>query len=195
MSYQYEINTNSPFYVRITGDNYNTLYPLNTETNEPFVSYDDALAFANSLIHTLNNPQRFEVWYHIEMTGGDGKIPLGIQNNGTDSIMVAVTVRETEDKESPIRSINDSFRVEIKAQDGTTYDVLLVTLTNGVGSVSYTDSGTKGDILTITIPKDLFVTINESGGISVVNRGSQHSGEIYSVHLIGDTQFVVYRVV
>ena len=195
MSYQHEINTNAPFEVTITGPNYHTLYPFNTTINGPFTSYDDALAFANNLVDSLNNPQRFEMWYHIEMTGGDGKKPVGIQNNGTDSITVAVAVRETEDKESPVRPINDSFRVDIKTQDGVTYDVLLVTLKNGVGSVTYTDSSAKGNNLSITIPRDLLVTINESGVITVVTRGSNPEGNVYSVHLIGDTQFVVYRVV
>lgn len=195
MSYQYEVSENTPFEVRITGDYYNTLFPFNPNTNEPFVSYDAALVFAITQVDLLENPPRYEIWYHMSVTGGDGKVPVGIRNDGVDALVVTITARETEDPTSPIRPVNDNFRVDIKTEDGSVYDVVLVTFVNGVGVINYTDDNKKGNNLTVTIPENLRVSINNDGTVSVVTRGVIPEGNIYSVYLIGSTRFVVYRVI
>lgn len=195
MSYQYEVSENTPFEVRITGDYYNTLFPFNPNTNEPFVSYDVALVFAITQVDLLENPPRYEIWYHMSVTGGDGKVPVGIRNDGVDALVVTITARETEDPTSPIRPVNDNFRVDIKTEDGSVYDVVLVTFVNGVGVINYTDDNKKGNNLTVTIPENLRVSINNDGTVSVVTRGVTPEGNIYSVYLIGSTRFVVYRVI
>jgi hypothetical protein len=195
MSYEYNVNESAPFEVRITGPYYNTLFPFNPTTNEPFVSREVATEFAVAQVALLENPPRYEIWYHMSVTGGDGKVPVGIRNDGIDSLLVTITARETEDPTSPIRPITDNFRVDIKTQDGSVYDVVLVAFVNGVGTINYTDDNKKGNNLMVTIPDNLKVMVNEDGSVSVVTRGVIPTGNIYSVYLIGSTHFVVYRVI
>lgn len=195
MSYQYNVSADSPFSVRITGEYYNTLYTFNVKTNQPFTSYDEALVFATEQANLLNNPQRYEIWYHMSVTGGDGKFPVGIKNDGVDSLVVTITARETQELESPIRPINDSFRVDIKTEEGYVYDVVLITFVNGVGTINYTDDNKKGNNLVVTIPENLKVSVDNDGHVTVVGFDSRTEETVYSVHLTGDTRFVVYRIV
>jgi hypothetical protein len=195
MSYKYEVNENTPYEVRITGEYYNTLFPFNPTTNKNFTSHEDAIEFATNQVSLLENPPRYEIWYHMSVTSGDGKIPVGIRNDGVDTLVVTITARETEDPTSPIIPISDSFRVDIKTQDGFVYDVILVTLINGVGVINYTDDNKKGNNLVVAIPDNLKVVINENNSVSVVDRSFVPEGNIYSVYLTGSTHFVVYRVI
>ncbi len=192
-SYKYIINPDSPWQVRVTGAMYNTLYNFDSATQLPFVSHDDSERFALEVIDALENPPRYEVWYHIDATGGDGQNPAGIQNNGTDALTITVTAKETEDIESPVRLINDTFRMEIRTQDGYVYDVVLITFVNGIGTIVYTDDAPKGNTLILSVAEGLYVQINPDGSVNVPPFNDEQQG--YSVHLAGETQFIVYRVI
>lgn len=191
--YEYNINADSPWPVNITGPKYNTIYNFDPATNQPFTSYNDAERFAQEEIDRIKNPPRYEIWYHIDATGGDGKNPAGIRNDGTDALNITITARETEDPESPVRGINDDFRMEIRTSDGYVYDVLLVSFVNGVGSLTYTDDAPKGNTLTVSIPEGLVVQINDDGTVNVPPFAEKK--QVYSVYLAGETQFIVYRVI
>lgn len=191
--YNYEVNPVSPFEVIITGWKFKTIYPFNTETNTPFQSTAEAGVFAESVIYKLMNPPRYEIWYHVDITGGDNKTPIGIRNDGVDSVTVNITARETEKIDSPIRPITDDFRVNIRTVDGNMYDVILLNLVDGVGSITYTDDNSKGNILNISIPDNMRVHINPDNSITDYDR--DRNDLFYSVHIIGETQIVVYRVI
>lgn len=194
MSYRYEVEETAPFAVRITGSNYNCLYPFNPDTNTEFTSYDNAETWAQGMIYDLENPPSYEIWYHLDVTGGDGKTPVGILNDGVQSVTVTVTARESADPASNIRPINDTFRMEIRTQDGYVYDVVLFNFVNGVGSITYTDDNPKGNLLTVSLPENLRVYLNDDGTVDVgpiIGRDDQ----LYSSYLTGETQFIVYRMI
>lgn len=193
MSYTYNINPSSPFEVRIIGTNYNTLYNFNPDTNAEFQSYEESETFAVAEIDRLENPPTYEIWYHIDATGGDGQNPIGIRNDGVDALNITATARSSQDPASAIRLINDTFRMEIRTQDGYVYDVVLITFVDGIGTLVYTDDAPKGNTLTLSMADGAECQINEDGSVNTPPFVDEL--QVYSIHLAGETQFIVYRVI
>ena len=118
------------------------------------------------------------IYLHTNLSGGDGIDPIGITNDGIESISILATFRTGEDSESDvITSINSSWRVTIRNKNNDIYDIVNVTFTNGVVSFNYTTTSSP-DICSIVESDFEDVTIGET---------------TYEIKLIGNTTFKVYR--
>jgi len=119
------------------------------------------------------------LYIYLAMTDGDGRKPLGIKNDGIDSLGIVATFRQTEDPESVvIEVITDmSWRVTIRESSGSIYDIIDVIFTNGIASLNY-----------VTTNKTSICDIKESDFEKITFGGTE-----YTLKLIGDTTFKVYR--
>jgi len=118
------------------------------------------------------------LYIHLAMTG-DGRTPVGIKNNGVDSLAVTATFRQTSNPASPaISSIHDvSWRVTIRDTNNNIYDIVDVNFIQGVAAFNYTTNNNAN-----------ICQILESD-FEVIEFG----GQTYTLKLIGDSTFKVYR--
>ncbi|GEM_PF-4165578 len=78
------------------------------------------------------------LFLHINLSDGDGIDPIGMLNDGTDTISISAAFRETEDPASNILAmINGMWRVVIRDSDRLVYDIIGVNFVNGMASFSY----------------------------------------------------------
>jgi len=121
------------------------------------------------------------LFLHIDLSDGDGIDPIGMLNNGIDTISIAAAFRETEDPASAVLTvINGMWRVVIRDSDNLVYDIIGVNFTNGESNFQYTTSN-----------KAAICTIKESdlNAIPIV------MGETtYKIKLVNPVTFKVYRV-
>jgi len=119
------------------------------------------------------------LYIHLEMTDGDGREPIGIKNDGVDGLSVVATFRQSEDPESSVLTsvTGMSWRVTIRDISNQVYDIVDVTFTNGVSSFVYTTSD-----------KPAICYIREYD-LEKVTFGDTE----YTLKLVGDTTFKVYR--
>ena len=119
------------------------------------------------------------LYIHLTMSDGDGREPLGIINNGIDALSIIATFRESEDPSSSvITSITGlSWRISIRDSSNFIYDIIDVPFTNGVASVSYTTTD-KSAICSVLESDFEKITVGET---------------IYTLKLVGDSTFKVYR--
>ena len=117
------------------------------------------------------------VFLHISFSGGDGMIPLGILNNGQDSIDVDITLRKDINPESDIIPVSGTWRIVIRNQDGQVYDIIRVTLTDGISKISYT---------TTNPPAICKVEEKDFEKLRIDNNE-------FSIKIIGNPIFKVYR--
>jgi hypothetical protein len=119
-----------------------------------------------------------EIFLHVTLTDGDGKKPIGIQNNGTDSLNVSATFRTGDEQTDPIIDvINQEWRVTIREPKSRIYDIVNIEFINGILNFHYTTTNKPANCI---INEDDFeiVSLNEVR---------------YKMTLIGDTNFKVYR--
>ena len=118
------------------------------------------------------------LYLHVGMVDGDGKDPIGIVNNGTDSMAVTITFRATASPTSTvITAVNDSWRVLIRDSDGAIYDVILITFVNGVATFTYK-----------TTNRPAVCTMQESD-MEIITLGSDN----YKLKLVAEPKFTIYR--
>jgi hypothetical protein len=146
----------------------------------PISSYDE------SLLGKIWNGVSFEdapepdrLFIHLAMTGGDGRDPIGIQNNGIDALNVVATFRQSESPSSAVITAIDgaSWRITVRNAKGDVYDIVDVAFTAGVASFAYTTNN-KPDVCRILEADFEQIEI---------------SGTTYQLKLIGDSTFKVYR--
>ena len=119
------------------------------------------------------------IYLHVIFTGGDGKSPLGIINDGTSSITVNAKFRQLDTIDSAvITNINGTRRVAIRGSAGLVYDQFLVNFVEGEANFVYT---------TNSYPDICF--INEGDLTPVV-----FNDIIYTIKLVGTPVFKVYRL-
>jgi hypothetical protein len=122
----------------------------------------------------------YSLYLHINLTDGDGEEPIGILNDGIDSLHVNAIFRQTSESSSQILTmINNYWRVVIRDSDGLIYDIVKVTFVNGVADLYY--KTTNKPAICNLLEKDL----NE---MPVIFNTIQ-----YTIKIVGDTKFKVYR--
>jgi hypothetical protein len=118
------------------------------------------------------------LYLHIDMVDGDGKDPIGIINNGTDSMTVSAAFRYTDSVESPlVTAINEEWRVLIRDNDNSIYDVVLISFTAGLAVFQYT-----------TTNRPAVCTMKESD-LELIVLGPN----TYKLKLVGTPKFTVFR--
>lgn len=118
---------------------------------------------------------QYNLYLSAVLTGGDGLSPLGVVNNGTSSISVALTISLTSG--GTAAPLTGTWRVPIRDQNNNIYDIVLVNLVNGQATLAYT---------TTLLPAHCSVNQND---FSVVTIGSTN----YTVQLVTPITFIVYR--
>lgn len=173
------------FYAQINEENVVTgVSQLKGEVSQdnmiPILSYDtDLLGKIWNGVSFSDAPEPDCLFIHLAMSGGDGRDPIGIRNNGIDALNVVATFRESENPSSPVITAIDgvSWRITVRNAKGDIYDIVDVAFAAGVASFAYTTDN-KPDVCQI-LESD-FEQI-EIGGTT------------YTLKLIGDNIFKVYR--
>jgi len=119
------------------------------------------------------------LYIHLEMTDGDGREPLGILNDGIDSLGIVATFRASSDPASPVIAAVTGFsrRVTIRNEARQIYDIVDVTFTDGVATFDYT-SDSRPDVCQILESDFDAIVMGET---------------IYNLKLVGSSVFKVYR--
>lgn len=119
------------------------------------------------------------IYLHLDITDGDGQVPPGIANDGTDYLTVTGAVRATAESDSPLVPISGPWRVTVANLDtGLPYTFLMLTLTSGQFSVRYSTTGAPARI---TIRDDDFAPF-------------EFAGQSYQVRVVGSPVFWVYEI-
>lgn len=185
-NYTYTIDSASQFSVFIEGPFFRCIYPRNTITNKSFETYEEAEIFAKDEIFRLENPMFKQVHYFFEMSGGDGKTPPGIKNDGIDKLTIKITARTTDAPDSDIIKYTDSLRINISNEEtGLTHDVVNLEIVDGTGTINYTSLNPTGLRCNFYVKEDSFFDLDKTN--------SKYSDDKYRVFLHGDTEFVIYR--
>lgn len=112
----------------------------------------------------------------ISLSGGDGRNdPIGLYNDGTNSISVNIALKMPD---GSILPITKQYRIILRLCDSTKYEMLGVNIVNGQASFNYTTIGRTGEVY--IEPEDMTETFNIDG-------------TIYGVEVCGDCCFKVYR--
>jgi hypothetical protein len=118
------------------------------------------------------------LYLHIGMVDGDEKEPIGIKNDGTDYMTVTATFRVGASPTSDVvAAINDEWRVLIRDNDGSIYDVILVAFVNGISTFVYK-----------TTNRPAVCTMKESD-LEMITLGPN----IYKMKFVSEPQFTIYR--
>ncbi len=119
------------------------------------------------------------IYMHITISGGDEKVPPGIENNGTDTLIFDCKFRTGESQESDV--ITDitgvNFRTPIRDDSGKIYDLRSIPIVNGAVKFEYKTSKGTG-----------IFHIDESDFTHEVNLGDTN----YSIRLANEIIFKVY---
>jgi hypothetical protein len=118
------------------------------------------------------------LYVHLGLVG-DGRIPVGIKNDGVDTLSVTATFRQTEDPLSTVITAVTamSWRITIRDVTNNIYDIIDVTFTDGIASFDYTTDN-KANICQILESDFEEITVGET---------------TYAIRLFGDNTFKVYR--
>jgi hypothetical protein len=121
-----------------------------------------------------------DIYLHVTLTDGDGKDPIGIQNDGIDTMNVFATFRQTEDPLSSIITTIDNQEWRVTIKDITTnsiYDIVNIIFIEGVLNINYT---------TTNIPAICVILEDDFEIITI-------SEQQYKINLVGNTKFKVFR--
>jgi len=170
------------------------IFPIEKEDGTNLVIYpDDRELFTNTNVKDNNIVADYSgelelplcqepcvnVYYHIELSGGDSMEPIGIVNDGAMSVDVVITARTGADPASPIFELINGkpWRVAMRNSDGMVYDIVKINFDNsGMAAFSYKTTGAAA-----------IVSIDEKD-LSVLQDGVELQG-----HIVGDNSFKVYR--
>lgn len=119
------------------------------------------------------------LYIHIAMTDGDGREPLGIKNDGIDSLGIVATFRASDDPVSPVitQVTGMTWRVNIRGSLNQIYDIIDVAFVDGIASVAYVTTD-KADVCQVLESDFEQITVGET---------------TYTLKLVGNTTFKVYR--
>jgi len=94
----------------------------------------DPQAYAAAIVADLEStiqPPPVDIYLHVDLADGDGRVPIGLKNDGSNWIQVVTAFREGPDPASAVLPISGAWRVEIRDHKGDIYDIILVTLRPG----------------------------------------------------------------
>ena len=127
---------------------------------------------------TFTKPEENNLFVTISMSGGDGRTdPIGVANDGIEALSVGIAIK---DKTGATVPISGSWRITLRHEDGSVYEILAVTITNGLASFSYTTTGRMGE-----------VSINDYD----LTEKFPINGKTYGLKVAGSSKFKVYRKV
>ncbi|MFZ3047016.1 MAG: hypothetical protein WA151_13980 [Desulfatirhabdiaceae bacterium] len=122
------------------------------------------------------------LYAHVELSGGDGLDPAGIEVNSEAGLAVTITIRASENPLSPvIDAFSGKWRVHLRSSDGRIYDIVGLNFINGAVSAVYpvARAAKRGPAVCQMLESDLTPVI--VGGVE------------YRFRLVGDTTFKVYE--
>ena len=114
-----------------------------------------------------------DVNFNVSITGGDGKSPPGISNNGIDFVTVTIALTLLDGKPAPLQ--NGKHRVTIHDSSGTEYDIISIDFLDGKVSFNYT-SDMRPATISIDV-NDLFISDVEA-----------------AFNIVGDNRIIIYRI-
>lgn len=127
---------------------------------------------------TFTKPEENNLFVTISMSGGDGRTdPIGVANDGREALSVGIAIK---DKTGATVPISGSWRITLRHEDGSVYEIIAVTITNGLASFSYTTTGRMGE-----------VSINDYD----LTEKFPINGKTYGLKVAGASKFKVYRKV
>ncbi|MBI9092716.1 MAG: hypothetical protein JEZ12_26165 [Desulfobacterium sp.] len=129
----------------------------------------------------LTYETRNYLYLHVALAGGDGRRdPIGIANDGVETINVVATLRQAEEIESTIlESIAGDFRIILRQNSGAEFSTIKVAMEAGVIQFPFkTTSSMTG-----------LVNILSSDMTEIFSLGEKE----YRLKIVGDTQFKVYE--
>lgn len=126
-------------------------FDAKTEGAERFVKVAD--------IEKPPEPEQFiDLWLHIQLSGGDGIDPVGIETNTSPDIIGVATIRGSGNPASPVvQAFSGKWRVTLRQSDGRIYDVIAITFDKGVANFLYrrTRASKRGPGVVHLLPSDL----------------------------------------
>jgi len=120
-----------------------------------------------------------EIFLHIDLSDGDGLSPIGIVNDGANSIHVVATLRQTSDPNSDVIPLSGKWRIPIRDDQGHIYDIILVNVIDGVADFYYS-----------TTHRPAVCHIDEKDFEPL-----SYNNELYLIKIVGNTTFKVYRAI
>lgn len=130
--------------------------------------------YINGEFITPSNQPKIKL--EISLSGGDGRNdPIGMYNDGTNSIDVSASLRMPDNSILPITK---EYRIILRLCDGTKYEMIGVKIVNGICSFTYTTIGKTGEVHIEA--EDMTETFDIGG-------------TIYGLEVTGNCCFKVYR--
>jgi len=116
------------------------------------------------------------VYLHPVITGGDGKTPIGITNDGVDSLTITMTFRQTADPASAVVTALTGVErnIMLRDSDGNEYDVIKVGAVDGVVTIPYT-------------------TDSRAGSVRIARQDVEVQTPVGMIRLVNEPEFLVYR--
>ena len=138
-----------------------------------------------------------DVYLHITLTDGDGKLPIGIKNDGIDTVNVFATFRQTEDPTSPVITAIDNVEWRVTIREVTIREV---TDTNYIPGMPISTTGPVYDIVNIIFIQGVlnfnYMTTNKAAICNIIEEDFEilTMGENqFKMNIVGDTTFKVFR--
>ena len=80
------------------------------------------------------------IYLHVSLSGGDSKVPIGLKNDGVQTLVVTATFRSGELPTSDVLTIIDAteWRVNIRNSEGAIYDIVNIIFNAGISTFNYT---------------------------------------------------------
>lgn len=122
------------------------------------------------------------LYVHVNISGGDGKYPVGIPNDTTSTCLIDVSIRTGTDSTSPIFPVTSDWRVNLRSVNtNSVVDMILVSLINGQASINY-----KSDVGMIS--EEIYLSSDD------VYEQFENNGIVYKFELVSEPHIKLYRV-
>lgn len=134
---------------------------------------------AKNLVEYVPDKEKINnIYLNISMADGDEMAPIGIINDGVDTIQITATLRGGQEPAAPVIPYSKEWRIIIRDNENKIYDVVKVAMVAGVISFAYNTANT---------PAICHIDPADLADVFEIN------GEKYSLVLSGDVEFKVYR--
>ena len=149
------------------------------ESGEPWINIpeEDLVKIGDRLTYETRN----YLYLHVALVGGDGRSdPIGIANDGVETINVVATLRQDEEVESSVlESISGDFRIILRHSSGDEFSTIKVAMDAGVIRFPFKTTSSMTGLVNI-LSSDMTKTFSLDG-------------KEYRLKIVGDTQSKVYE--
>jgi hypothetical protein len=143
------------------------------------------ITYPNGRVDTIWNPAPAPAPNYLyiigTVSGGDGMSPVGILNDGSTSATIALIVSSSPSAPTAV-ALSGTWRIPIRDSSGNIRDIILMTITNGVASLTYSMGSTAAPAM----PGNLSILESDFGPVVV-------SGVTYTLKLVNPLNLIVYR--